>query len=334
MKQIAAKIQSSIRRRGIAGFLLQVIVDALEFLARRLVKIRDHYDAASYKGTKRNCETLVVVLAGYKPKLWPLTLRRIAEHLPNDVAVCVVTAGKNVDDLAKFCQNQNWLYISTRQNKTGLALNKAIAAYPSARWVFKIDEDIFVSHGFFEDMRAGYEKILAEGRHHPGFCSPTLNVNGVSYTTFLEQVGASSEYFDAFNELRVACSGNHAHYDPAAAIWLWEHSLPLDDVAKQFRCQEVAETSRQPRMIGTRFSIGAILLERDFLDEIGGFRSSWIPGVLGVDESALCAACVERSRPMFFLTNVLAGHFSFYTQERAMLDALPRLEKADPATFG
>jgi hypothetical protein len=37
---------------------------------------------------------------------------------------------------------------------------------------------------------------------------------------------------------------------------------------------------------------------------------------------------------MFYLTNVLAGHFSFYPQERAMMNLLPEFALLDPLTFG
>jgi len=272
------------------------------------------------------------VLAGYKPLLWPLTLRRIAIYAPSDASSCVVTAGKKVDELAALCKANSWTYISVRENKTGLALNKAIAAHPASRWIFKIDEDIFVSKDFFTDMRNGYESIVADGQYRPGFCAPTLNVNGISYISFLEKLEKSSEYFKKFGELRAACDGVHAHYDPIAALWIWKLSLPFDEIAARFRDQ-AKDTVSNKHLIGTRFSIGAILLERSFLDQIGGFRSSWRQKMLGVDEAALCMACVEHSRPMFYLSNVLAGHFSFYPQEHTMLEALPRLAELDPVTF-
>lgn len=324
----ASRLATSLRKRGVMGFIAHLFLDVFAAIGLRLAWIRDHASATTLSGSLKDSESLIVILAGYKPLIWPLVLRRIAKHAPTDAAVCVVTAGKSEPKLADFCAKMGWSYLSVAKNKTGLALNKAVALHPKARWVYKLDEDIFISAGFFEGLRQGYERILKEGVYHPGFCSPTLNLNGVSYRHFLEATGNTAAYLKQFGELRVACGGVKAHYDPEVAVWLWQRTLPLDAVAAGFRKQEGYFLS------GTKFSIGAILLEREFLDSIGGFRSTWRQKMLGIDESFLCAACVERSRPMVVLKDVLAGHFSFYTQEKAMVAALPALAAQDPTCFG
>jgi len=322
------RMATSFRKRGLLGFITYLFLDILSAIGGRLAWIRDNSSSVHLIGSVRDSDSLIVILAGYKPVIWPLVLRRIARYAPKDAAVCVVTVGKSEAKLAAFCTEQGWCYLSVAKNKTGLALNKAVALHPGARWVYKLDEDIFISAGFFEGLREGYERILKEGMYKPGFCSPTLNLNGVSYRHFLDVTGSTNEYLKKFGELAVACDGVKAHYDPDAAVWLWQRTLPLDQVAKTFSAQSGYFLS------GTKFSIGAILLERDFLDSIGGFRSTWRQRMLGIDESFLCAACVERSRPMIVLKDVLAGHFSFYTQEKAMLAALPALAAEDPACFG
>jgi hypothetical protein len=251
---------------------------------------------------------------------------------PPEAAVCVVTAGKFVENIDLICRSAGWTYLSVSKNKTGLALNKAIQLHPAAKWIFKMDEDIFVSKNFFKSLRKGYDDIASEGEYNPGFCAPTINVNGVTYVSFLKHLGLSEDYVRDFGELKVACNGVRAQADPSAAVWLWRRSLPLDKKAAEFS-NELTVKSNFAQMIGTRFSIGAILMERSFFDEIGGFRSAWRQGILGVDEEALCAACINFSRPMFYLSNVFAGHFSFFMQESAMMDALPELSVLDPSVF-
>ncbi|MCW0202496.1 MAG: hypothetical protein OJI74_11545 [Rhodanobacter thiooxydans] len=326
------RLSASLKKRGLSGLLVHALMDLAKPLQSFLIRMRDHTGSARTVGEPIVSESLIVILAGYKPRLWPLTLRRIAKYAPRSAAVCVVTAGKFDRDLEKFCGERGWCYMSVSKNKTGLALNKAVALHPAAKWIYKIDEDVFIADGFFDDLRAGYEYIQSEGLHNPGFCAPLLNVNGISYLTFLERIGATEDYHERFGEIRVSCSGVHAHYDPEAASWLWRRSLPFDPLARRFRQFEPSLVP-DPIMIGSRFSIGAILLQRDFLDAIGGFRSTWREGILGVDESALCVACVEQSRPMFYLRNVFAGHFSFFPQERGMMEAWPELEQLDPIAF-
>ncbi|HEY9131807.1 MAG TPA: hypothetical protein VIM98_08645 [Dyella sp.] len=325
-----SKLLASYRKRGVFGVIRHAFLDASDAIGRRLTVMRDHSGKFQIEARSRNEQTLIVVLAGYKPAIWPLTLRRIAKYQSADAHVCVVTAGKHVPALAQLCEKHGWSYGWTALNKTGLVLNKAIAAHPGAKWIFKIDEDIFIAEHFFESMRQGYDAIESQGTYKPGFCSPMLNINGISYLTFLEKTESRSAYIAQFGEHRAACSGVHAHYDPAAALWLWRRTLPLDRIAAQIGN---AAASGDAHLIPTRFSIGAVLFRKDYIDEIGGFRSSWREGILGVDESWLCHACMESSRPMFYLANVLAGHFSFYPQERAMLDALPELAALDPDTF-
>lgn len=324
---------TSLRKRGLLGVADRIGVDGIASVRRRLVAFRDHRGSFQLEGNPRNSDVAIFVLAGYKQALWPLTLERLRKYAPYDADVCITTAGKRVPALADLCRQNGWTYLTTKDNKTGLVLNKAIAAHPQATQCFKLDEDIFISNGFFDEMIAGYAALVAEGIHNPGFCSPMINVNGVSYLSFLDGIGRRDAYRSLFGELRQAASGVRAHHDPEAAKWLWRHSLPLDAVAERIRTTSYAAPVESAKLIGSRFSIGAIYFERDFWASIGGFGSSWRQGILGVDESTLCAACIERSRPMFYLENVFAGHFSFYPQESAMMDALPEFEKLDPQTF-
>jgi hypothetical protein len=328
-----SKLRRSVKIYGWSGAVSRASHEATESLGAALRRWRDHHGGSVLHGEPKGLDVGVVILAGYKPALWPLTLARVRAFVPPYAEVCVATAGKHVPELAALCKAYGWTYLTTSANKTGLALNKAIDAHPSATRWFKLDEDIFLANGFFDDLIQGYDALMRQGSYRPGFCSPMLNVNGVSYTGFLDRIDASNEYIEAFGELRQAAGGVHAHYDPMAAEWLWRRTLPLDEVAEQIR-SGTASRAENARLIGSRFSIGAIFFERAFWQEIGGFPSAWRQGILGVDETGLCAACVLECRPMFYLPNVLAGHFSFYPQERAMMELLPEFAAIDPATFG
>jgi hypothetical protein len=314
------------KRRNLKGLIL----DCLRSLNRRASHLRDHGGTRYITGSPGTSSTLVTVLAGYKDILWPLTLDRLHRNVPAGIDVCIVTPGKRVPALEAVCQTRGWTYLWTAQNKTGLALNHAITAHPKAERIFKLDEDIFIANGFFDDMEAGYNALLATGTNRPGFCSPTLNVNGISYLEFLDTLGLREAFHREFGEVRQACSQVPIHYDPKAAEWVWRRTLPFDNIATQFRhrCDGAA------RLIGTRFSIGAIYFERSFWQEIDGFAAPWTEGLLGTDETVLCAECVERSRPMFYLNNVFAGHFSFGPQESGMLALMDEWRDMDPATFG
>ncbi len=329
---LAYRLVASVRKRGVLGFLFSAFFDAVDVLQKHLFKYRDNSSSFEFVNNLRNEKRLVIVLAGYKSNLWPLTLDRLANVCPDDTDVCIVTAGKNDEALKTLSQGNGWSYLSVNKNKTGLALNIAVKLHPCADLIHKLDEDIFLAGSYFESMEAGFCKVRNDGVYDPGICAPTLNVNGVSYRWFLEHLNLLSLYEDRFGKALVSCGGVPAHYDPDAAVWIWSRSLPFDEVSSQF-CRDSNGSGRGYELIGTRFSIGAFLIERSFYDQIGGFRSSWREGILGVDEEGLCEACIRYSRPMFYLKEVLAGHFSFFPQEKGMLENWKTLSELDPRTF-
>jgi hypothetical protein len=265
------------------------------------------------KGSQR----LLLVLAGYKSFLWPLTITRLAKFVPSDIDVCIVSSGLYSAPLAELATNYGWSYLYTKANKVALAQNLAIDRHTKAKWIYKLDEDIFISENFFELLLEGYLFIQEEGLYEPGICSPLINVNGYSYISFLRTINADDEYRVKFGELKHAGRGVKASYDGEAAKWLWEKSLPFDEIAHYIKSQPFKYSA-----VPHRFSIGAILFEREFWEAVGGLRNPLIGSGLGLDEEYLCKDCVEMSRPMFVIHNLFAGHFSFGPQEAFMKDYL------------
>jgi hypothetical protein len=277
----------------------------------------------------RGSEQLVVLIAGYKPHLWPHTLPRLERHLPADVDVCIVSPGVEPPELRALAQRRGWSWLGTRKNAVSLALNRAIAAHPAARYVHKLDEDIFIGEGYVERMLAGYLRYRAEGRYTPGFVAPVLNVNGFSYRLFLEALDLADAYRERFGDLRQAAVEVPAQADGEAAAWLWEHSLPFDQRVAQFAAEGAGHT-----VIPHRFSIGAILLGRELWEEMGGFIVH-ARGGLGFDEIQLAEWCAVHARVPAVINDVFAGHFSFGPQDAVMRQRLPALELGlQPAPVG
>lgn len=265
-------------------------------------------------------DRMLLLLAGYKSFLWPLTLARITKFVPPDVDVCIVSSGLYSEDLAKMAADHGWSYLYTKLNKVSLVQNLAILKHPKAKWIYKLDEDIFISENFFEKLLEGYLYVKNEGLYDPGFCSPLLNINGYSYISFLKMINADDEYKAKFGEFKHAARDIKACDNGEAAKWLWEKSLPFDNVA-QYIASQPFKYSASPH----RFSIGAILFEREFWEAMGGFRVSLKEGCLGIDEGYLCQNCIEMSRVMVVIHNVFAGHYSFFLQASAMKEYLPEI---------
>ena len=263
---------------------------------------------------------LVIVLVGYKPDLWPLTLTRIACFVPGDFDVCLASSGRRVKALEDLAAQHGWSYLSTNLNEVSTVQNLAIEKHPAARYIFKLDEDIFIGGGYFEAMLKGHLAVSRAGLHKPGISAPVINVNGYGYIEFLKELGISQEYANKFGELRQAADKIHAHHDGEAALWLWERSLPFDDMVRRFAKLEF-KYSTCPH----RFSIGAILFERSFWADMGGLAVSEQLGTLGYDEEILCKYCLNSSEVIVVLHNIFVGHFAFGPQNQTMTAALKNL---------
>jgi hypothetical protein len=302
---------AGVRRGGRS--LVSGVRERLE--ARRRFASRFQFDDRS-----TGAETVIVIIAGYREYLWPWTLPRFARAAPPGVDVCLASAGKRLEALSGLAERQGWSYLSTEVNQVSLLQNWAIRLHPHARYVIKIDEDIFVGGDFFTALMEGYRQVSREGRWLPGLCSPVLNLNGYSYVNFLETMGLTDAYVAEFGELLRRSGLVKATDTGQAGLWLWRRSLPFDGVVEHFASQLFAYSA-----VPHRFSIGAIIFERELWSLAGGF---WVapeaPG-LGADEEHICRTCMSYSRPVVVLHNLFAGHFAFGIQEPFMRAALPEL---------
>lgn len=296
---------------------LQYILAALNIRRIRWLNFRG---SCKFIDRSKGAHSLLIVIAGYKSYLWPLTLTRLTRFVPAHIDVCIVSSGLYSAPLAELAVDYGWSYLYTKVNKVSLVQNLAIAKHAKANWIYKLDEDIFISDKFFDKLLEGYLRIKDEGLYDPGFCSPLINVNGYTYIHFLHSLKADDEYKAKFGELKHAVRGIKAFYSGEAAKWLWEKSLPFDEIASYVTSQPFNYSA-----IPHRFSIGAILIERKFWEAIGGFRVPFIGVGLGTDEKYLCKDCVEMSRPMLAIHNVFAGHFSFGPQEASMKEYFPEI---------
>lgn len=191
-----------------------------------------------------------------------------------------------------------------------LAQNIAIKLHPKAKLIYKLDEDIFITKNYFSNLERTLNQIKTENIFNPGFVAPIINVNGFSYVYFLKKINKHEEYLNKFGEFKSSCMGVKAHFDPKAAIYLWENTLPLDKTAQVFKGNDYLAITH-------RFSIGAILFERELWETSGYFKTS-SKGMLGVEEVDICGFCHLESRPAFLALNCLVGHFSFRPQNSDM----------------
>jgi hypothetical protein len=306
-------------RKGAYG-----VVDGLRQRAGHRLRFGGRF---AFEDRSRGADTVVLILAGFKEYLWPCVLPRLAELAPADADVCLLSAGVHSAELASTAQRNGWSYLTTDTRRISTVQNIAIREHGQADWIYKVDEDVLVTEKCLEHLRAGYEAVEAAGEYRPGFAAPILNLNGHSYVDFLEELGLREEYAAEFGGTPRACTGIPIHRDGRAAVWLWRHSVPLDEVARRFSDLPFSYTP-----IPHRFSTGLVLFRREFWELMAGIRAPLTPPGSGADEAYLCAQCVDRSRVMALIHNACAGHYAFARQEetmQAMFDELrPGLELA------
>lgn len=255
-------------------------------------------------------EKLLIILAGYKSFLWESVFGRVKRYAASDMDVCVLTAGYQNDELVSLCEREEWSYLHTVENKLALVQNLAIREHRSAKWIYKMDEDIFLTDGVFEELYDTYQTVEQEQKYRIGFVAPLMAVNSYGYRRILEYLGCLEEYRNTCGDAYYG--GGKVFNDPQAAEYLWNKTLPIDKFAAGLR-----EKEEKYSICYHRFSIGCILISRLVWETMGGFKNA-PEGVLGIDEEHLCMWCMNASRAIVVAEHAYAGHFAFGPQTEQM----------------
>lgn len=258
---------------------------------------------------------MLVVLAGYKPLLWEDVFSRLRAYLPPRIDVVIVTSGLVSQELRDLCAQNGWSYLATAVNNVSLVQNVAITLFPQARYIYKMDEDIFVTKGCFEALRAAAE--AAEGECRVGFVTPLIPINGYGYRRLLEATGLLEEWQERFGPPRLTNSYSHhtdIYYNPQAAEFMWSHPRLKDIDAL---AQELAARPLRYSLCPVRYNIGLIAFPRDIWRQMNKFPC-WPYYNMGSDEEYFCVSCMQNAWGIVVAENALVGHFSFAYQYDTM----------------
>ena len=264
----------------------------------------------------KGSDKLCIVLAGYKGYLSENVFGRIKAYIPSDIDVCVITSGLFSDDISKMCEQNGWSYLSTKENNVCLVQNIAIKSHPAAKYIYKLDEDIFVTKGFFEKMM---EAFLREqkGEYRVGVIAPLLPVNGYGHLKILKELDLVAKYTEMFEKpVYAAGADRKIENDPETAKFFWGKGgfVPsIDKLNEIFSSKEYACSA-----CAIRFSIGAILFAKETVEQMGYFTVERDISGMGDDEVELCTYCMLQSRPIMVCENTVVGHFSFGPQTAGM----------------
>lgn len=312
---------------GVSNFSLKAFLRDSSFtknVYQQLKKARDTaadknklYYHGQFVNRIKGSETACIVLAGYKEFFYPALFGRLEKFAPSDMDICVVSSGKYSGKLDEICEKNGWSYLSTKENNVALVQNIAIHELKNAKYIFKLDEDILITEGYFEKIISAYEHSKNEGEYIPGIMAPLIPINGYAHLRILEKLGLKEEYKNRFEKpLYASGPDRRIENDPETAKFFWGEGgfVPgIDEMNHQF-----GQEAKQECPCPVRFSIGAIMFEREFFEKFGYFKVDRSYSQLGDDEAQLCAYCCINSRPIMVSENVVVGHLSFGPQNKAM----------------
>lgn len=328
-----------------AGACEQIITNALQLvnndnakvgvvsnvMAGRLIFLRQGQQTPSdryrFECRSNHLEKVCIILAGYKDYLYPFVFERIKRFSESDIDICVASSGIYSSDLSKICESNSWSYISTIRNNVCETLNVAIEMFPDAKYLFKLDEDIFVTKDYFQRMFDKYIS-LKHSKWNVGILSPLIPINGFGYYHVLDALGLISYYKANFGEPKIQAGNDQPiENNPNVARFFWGENniVPNIDQLDNILSNQNQEVIPCP----IRLSIGAILFERDLWESMnkfitgkknkfGFYYCSNISTGLGIDEAELNTYCMLMSRPIMVSTSVAVGHFAFSQQNKIM----------------
>lgn len=270
-------------------------------------------------------ERLCIVLAGYKEPLWDNVFSRLAYAAPEDMDICIMTSGLENEQLARIAEENGWSYLSTEVNHLSLIQNLAIELHPSAQWIFKLDEDMFLPKTFFEPLIETYGLVERDSYYQPAFVSPLINVSCYGHIRLLEKCGLIDDFRSTeLSDVKITDGIHHNKRvleDAAVARYLWGETQPVlrdvDELTKRFMMDDLSYT-----ICSTRYSIGAILFTRDAWEEFGKFPLTFVGSDFGLgdDEEHICHYACFTGRAMVVSENVIAGHLGYGPQTKGMME--------------
>lgn len=173
-----------------------------------------------FLNNQKKSDTVVFILAGYKSFTWDIVFKRIKTFCPPNIDVCIVSSGIYSEELNNYAKNNNWSYISMKRNCVTLALNTAIQQFPYATNIFKLDEDIFITEKFFDEIPRAF--IEASKEYKPGFAAPLIPINGYGYRSILDKLNIRDTFANRFEYPKISAGPDmQIESNPDVAKFFW-----------------------------------------------------------------------------------------------------------------
>ncbi len=284
----------------------------LRNLQERILPYR--YEIPSHFANRsKGKEYLCYVLAGYEPELWKDTIGRLEAFQHEDVDYCLVLSGKTDETLEKIAERNGWSYLYTDMNQVCYIQNLVIELHPDAKYILKMDEDIFIGKDFFRQMIQGYQRIERGGEYRIGFAVPVVPLNCCGYASYIKLIGKKEDYEQRFG--RAYKSRFSAVFNVVeTAEFLWDTMDTFDRMAAQFLENDGYN------ILDCYYNIGCIMFSRERWIMMGKWPEIPDESGMGRDEAYICQDNVNKDLAIYELKNVLAGHLAFGHQKKRMME--------------
>lgn len=269
-----------------------------------------------FENRSKDSKTLCIILSGYKEFLWDKVFERIEKFSNDEMDICIVSSGLYSNRLSEIAEKNNWSYLSTKKNSVCLAQNMALKLFPNADYIYKLDEDIFITKNYFKTLKETYDEVKENREHDVGFVAPIIPINGCGHVILLDKLGLTNYYEENFEKVKFKAGNDRMienNLDVAEFMWGKKDMVPhIDELDAAFN-----NSSFSYSIAPVKFSIGAILFHRELWEEMPYFRVDITKG-MGVDERQICSHCVLASKSMIISENTCVGHLSFGIQNEGM----------------
>lgn len=283
------------------------IYQKIDSAVRSIEKKRCLAGKYSVINRSKSHENLLYILAGYKPELWDNVFERICRENLENFDVCIISSGCYEPKLKDIADKKRWSYIWSKNNYVSNIQNFTITQFPKAKKIWKLDEDMFTCRNYFMIMEETKKKAEKELDYEIGFLGPLIPINSYGYIRFLRHCNKLQEYEQRFGIAKVGFEEEKAInlHSFGANKYLWELTGNIDEKAKEFNLGNLNYS-----VCSGRFSIGAIMFDRNLWIDMGGFKKDHYR-CDGRDEIEILKYCAVHSKAIVVAEDALVGHYSF-----------------------
>lgn len=259
-------------------------------------------------------DKVLFILCGYKKYLWDNVFARVIRFVPDDVEVCICSSGLYDEELATIAEQNRWSYLSTYLNSVSLIQNVAYSVFENCKWIYKMDEDMFLTKGCLEGLFNAYRKAEESDPYHVGIMAPLIPLNEHCCRLLLDKYNCVDDFTQRFGRLYSGGDG-YIIYSEGIAKYMWGeggHLPALDQMAQEQKDATITTCA-------SRYNIGFVLFHRKFWEEMNGLTVTGGTD-MGMDEEEICAWSINTSQPIHVTHDTIVGHFSFGPQTKSMIE--------------